>query len=655
MRDQRCRMLIGVGLLLGAGLLADARATAVGAAELTAGELAFQQALGRACPVVPLWPAGAVPDEAKPLSAEFVRPDRSRPDTIMVHNVSQPSLSIVSPPADKNTGVAIVLCPGGGYGGLAIETIVESARWFNAHGVTVVLLKYRVPKRNQGLLMYHHALQDAQRAVGILRSRADEWKIDSDKIGVGGFSSGAHLAATLANMHQKRSYTAVDACDEVSCRPGFSVLLDPAYLTDPIRSRKLTPHLQASELSQKKTPPTFTACTAPDESTIGAVEYALALGQVKVRHELHIDSSHRSEIESSGRSATGGVEDSSDQRRLASWAAPCLRWLGDLGLLPVAPRPEPLTYLAANLPDVEPAEDLTLGDARLRQILGHDAPVIPIWPTGTGPDETRSAGPETVTHRSRGGHALNITNVTRPTLTLMMPPASAPPASAGTRRAVIVCPGGAYGGLAAEHEGTRVAQWLNELGITALLLKYRVPRRGGEFAKHHHALQDLQRAMRIVRSRASEWQIDPNQIGVCGFSAGGHLCATLATNFQHDSYTPSDEIDTRSSRPDFALLVYPAYLTDPIDSDEVDSIARGTLQRDVTPPMFMTAAGDDRFARGMLNYYLEVRQAEVDVECHVYASGGHGGGLDPISYPSSQWTQAATRWLGDLTRGSAGD
>ena len=119
----------------------------------------------------------------------------------------------------------------------------------------------------------------------------------------------------------------------------------------------------------------------------------------------------------------------------------------------------------------------------------------------------------------------------------------------------------------------------------------------------------------------------------------------MATNFQTDSYEKIDGIDEQSSRPAFAMLVYPAYLTDPIDSDKVDSVARGTMQSDVTPPLFMAVAADDRFARGMLNFYLDVRAADVMAECHVYTKGGHGGGLDPVSYPTSEWIHPAQRWL----------
>lgn len=192
-----------------------------------------------------------------------------------------------------------------------------------------------------------------------------------------------------------------------------------------------------------------------------------------------------------------------------------------------------------------------------------------------------------------------------------------------------------------------MCQWLNESGITGVLLKYRVPRRGGDFAKHHHALQDLQRAIRIVRAHSGQWGIDPNQIGVCGFSAGGHLCAMLCENFDDNTYERIDEIDDRNCRPDFGILVYPAYLTDPIDSDHVPAPLTRS-KRNVTPPLFMVGARNDRFTPGMLNFFLDVREARVPAECHVYAAGGHGGGLDPISYPTSDWTKACLRWLKDL-------
>ena len=603
-----------------------------GDTDRTIGEREFVQAAGRDCPVIRLWPAGQVPDEPKPIGDEtFTTIDEKRDRTglLRIGSVAKPSLLIMTPPKEKNTGAAIMLCPGGGYGSLGAHTVRETAAWMNERGIAVVLLKYRVPKRHNDFPINHQPLQDAQRAMGVLRARAAEWDIDPNKIGVGGFSAGGHVAASLALNHTERTYERIDGADDVSCRPDFAVLLYPAYLTDPIVSRTRDPRLRYDKMSNAATPPTLISITCPDKFTTGSVEYYLALMEAKVPAELHVY-------------PVGGHGGAIDKYPFGEWAQECYRFLGDQGIIAAAPRPQPLAYKAKELPDLQPRDDQTLGDQRLGQILGRDCPVVPVWPDGVGPDETLEPAAEEVTAKSRGGNALNIRRVTRPTLTLVRPPADK-----ATGRAMIVCPGGAYGGLAAEHEGTRVCEWLNELGITGILLKYRVPRRGGDFPKYHHALQDLQRSMRLARANAEDWGIDPNLLGVCGFSAGGHLSTTLCTNFEKNAYEPFDDIDKQSSRPDFAVLIYPAYLTEPRGSNNVDSVVKN-LKRGVTPPMFMTVARDDPFARGMLNFFVNAHQAKLAAECHVYAAGGHGGGLDPLAYPSSEWTNACTRWLKDI-------
>jgi len=601
------------------------------AAELTVGEQGFLKTLGRDCPVVRIWPDGTGPDEPKNIGDEkFTTTWKGQTDRALISNVTNPSFIVVSPVGKKHSGAAIVLCPGGGYGGLHTDTISETAKYMNDRGVTVVLLKYRVPKRNNGFAKNHHALQDAQRALGILRARAKEWKINPDKIGIGGFSAGGHLAASLASNYAKRNYKSVDDFDNTSCKPNFSVLLYPAYLTDPISLRTIDTSLHADKLSVETTPPTFIGITMPDKFTVGSVQYSLELARAKVPAELHVY-------------ATGGHGGAIHKYPFGEWAGEWFRWMGDIGVLPSKPNKRPFRYKSTSLPAIPPLKQITPIDQTVRMIFGKNYPILPVWPTGTGPDEPKELGIEVVTTKSRKGTALNVTNVSQPTLTVV-----SPPKNKQTGRAVIVCPGGGYSALAAEHEGTRVCKWLVQQGITAVLLKYRVPRRGGEFPKHHHALQDLQRSIRILRANAKTFQIDPEDIGVLGFSAGGHLCTALCTNFKTDSYKPIDEIDEQPSRPDFGILIYPAYLTDPIDSDKLDPLTTKSLDKKSTPPLFMAVARDDRFSRGMLNYYLAVREASVPAECHVYSSGGHGGGMDPSFYPTSQWVKACSRWLKDL-------
>ncbi len=614
-------------------LLLALTALAAGAAELSTADAHVRGKLGRDCPVIYLWPEGKVPDEPRAIPAEGLQPSKNTPDILMIQNVTRPSMTIIAPPREKSTGVALLVGPGGGYGGLAYRDVLALADVLNPQGIAVVLLKYRVPKRQQGFPMHHQPLQDAQRALGILRSRGAEWGIAPDKIGIAGVSAGGHLAAALSNHHARRIYPRVDEHDDAGCRPDFAVLMCPAYLTDPIDSRTPDPKLNYPEISPAKVPPTFITITMPDRFVTGVTEYALALMRAKVNAEVHVY-------------PTGGHSTGVAREWLVAWTAECVRWLGDLGLLGAKPKPVAATFKAKHLPDTPAPAGLTDGDWKLRQVAGREVPVIPLWPNGVGPDEpaaVREAGAdrEVVAAKSRGGVALNITQVTRPTLTVF-----APSVGRGNGQAVIVLPGGAYSGLAAEHEGVAVAEWLNAQGITAFVLKYRVPARAG-FARHHHAAQDAQRAVRLVRSRAAEWGVNPQQIGALGFSAGGHAVTLLATGHASAAYPAADAIDAVSARPDFVLPIYPAYLTEPADSDHVAEDLKSGLKRGGTPPFFFAIARDDRFARGLLNFFLEVRGAQIPSEMHVYHAGGHGGGLDPGSYPASEWIKPAARWLAE--------
>jgi acetyl esterase/lipase len=158
-------------------------------------------------------------------------------------------------------------------------------------------------------------------------------------------------------------------------------------------------------------------------------------------------------------------------------------------------------------------------------------------------------------------------------------------------------------------------------------------------------LQDAQRALRLVRSRAAEFGVDPNWIGVLGFSAGGHLAAECCHTYEEPSYEPVDAHDQASCRPSFGLLIYPGRLT-----EENGALAEtfSAPRRNLTPPMFVTFAADDRLTPGGFPYVLALREARVPVALHLYASGGHGRGLRPAGYPFSQWPHAAARWLEDL-------
>lgn len=239
---------------------------------------------------IPLWP-GTPPDETKPLPPEtdlFRNPPdpliAGRP-IIRLGNVSTPTITIHRPDPAKDTGAAVVVCPGGGYYILALDLEgTEVCAWLNSIGVTGVLLKYRVPGR-EGRERHAAALQDAQRAVGLIRQRAPELGIDPRRIGILGFSAGAHLSAALGVASESRHYAAVDAADAVSCRPDFAVLVYPGGFED-----RGTGGVRPEVAPVKgRTPPTFIAMAGDDPVRVeNALLYYLALKQAGVPAELHV-------------------------------------------------------------------------------------------------------------------------------------------------------------------------------------------------------------------------------------------------------------------------------------------------------------------------------------------------------------------------------
>lgn len=233
------------------------------------------------------------------------------------------------------------------------------------------------------------------------------------------------------------------------------------------------------------------------------------------------------------------------------------------------------------------------------------------------------------------------------------------PAGKATGTAVIICPGGAYWGLAVKHEGKEVADWLNELGITAFVLKYRLPDDAIMVDKSIAPLQDGQQAIRIVRSHAKEWGINPDKIGIMGFSAGGHFAATLSTHFKEKVY---ESADTTSARPDFSLLIYPVISMDETithagsrynllgDNPSAEQIKRFSNELQVTsntPPAFLVHSMDDAAVpvQNSLNYAMALQKQKIPCELHVYQSGGHGYGLAKLGGTESAWREACTKWL----------
>ncbi|TWT75197.1 alpha/beta hydrolase [Allorhodopirellula solitaria] len=263
-----------------------------------------------------------------------------------------------------------------------------------------------------------------------------------------------------------------------------------------------------------------------------------------------------------------------------------------------------------------------------------------LWPDGA-PGDQGELGPEhdKTSPDETSNRVIRLGNVSEPTITLYRAPAEKDNGSA-----VVVCPGGGYHILAMDLEGTEVCQWLNTLGVNAVLLKYRVPRREGR-APHEAPLQDVQRALGLVRWHADEWNLNPERIGVLGFSAGGHLSAAASTNYGERTYEAIDEADTVSCRPDFAVLIYPAYLTKKRGPELAPEL---TVTKD-TPPTFLFQTQDDGVhVEGSLFYYLALTQSQVAAEMHLLAEGGHGYGLRGSERAPQSWPKYAEAWMRGL-------
>jgi acetyl esterase/lipase len=245
-----------------------------------------------------------------------------------------------------------------------------------------------------------------------------------------------------------------------------------------------------------------------------------------------------------------------------------------------------------------------------------------------------------------------IQHVTEPTLTLYFPTQVK-----ANGVAVIICPGGAYASLAMTHEGIEIADWLNANGIVGILLKYRLPDDAIMVNKTIGPLQDIQEAVRIVRRNSHLWYIDPEKIGVMGFSAGGHLAASISTHFKENIY----DADSTSARPDFAILLYPVIsmkpqithsgsrknlLGDAPDQEQVRFFSNELQVTAETPPSFLVHAADDQSVpvQNSIDYFVALNLHRVPAELHIYEKGGHGFGLNKKT-TAADWPEACLRWL----------
>lgn len=282
---------------------------------------------------------------------------------------------------------------------------------------------------------------------------------------------------------------------------------------------------------------------------------------------------------------------------------------------------------------------------------------VPLWPAGKVPNYQKSDEVEKVD----SGDIVWISKVQSPQITVFRPTKRNT-----TGQAVIICPGGGYGGLAYDWEGTDIAKALNARGITAIVLKYRLPTKSS-ITPHLTPLMDAKRAMRIVRANANKWGIRKNNIGIMGFSAGGHLASTIATHFDDGDKASKDSIEQQSSRPDFAVLIYPVISMDKkithmgshnnLIGENADSALTNLYSNELqvtkqTPPTFLLHATDDKAVpvENSLRFYEALKTNGVPVEMHIFPTGGHGFGLALGKGSLETWIDLLVTWMRGLNK-----
>ena len=254
--------------------------------------------------------------------------------------------------------------------------------------------------------------------------------------------------------------------------------------------------------------------------------------------------------------------------------------------------------------------------------------IIKLWPKDVASQDSEGMG---TPKPDQGDGHIRLTDITQPSLRYFPAPGKKKPVPA-----IILCPGGGYVSLVTTKM-TPVAKWLNEHGISAFILIYRAPK------KRHEAFQDIQRAVRIVRSRASEWNVDPKRIGVMGSSAGGHLAARVSTSFDIHTYEEVDELDGVSCKPDFTVLLYPAYL------NKGKALRKEfTVSNEISPTLIISAKDDKGFFPGSLIYAEVLKESGAAIRVHFFEKGGHGFSLRPKERPLSTWPELCLQWFRDM-------
>lgn len=261
--------------------------------------------------------------------------------------------------------------------------------------------------------------------------------------------------------------------------------------------------------------------------------------------------------------------------------------------------------------------------------------VLKLWPGGAPEKPGVKIEAEKEMPRKSADDVMRLTNVTEPMLTVFKP-------EKPNGTAVLVCPGGGYSILAYEHEGSQVCEFMNKHGVTGILLKYRVPKRDPNDPSKE-PLQDAQRAMGLIRHHAAEWGLKTDRIGILGFSAGGHLTVMTALHANERTYTADPALDVEDATPNFAIPVYPAYLT---EKNSGFSLLPEIKVTDKAPPMCLVHANDDKItAAGSALLYLEYKKLNIPCDLHIYSKGGHGFGMKKSGGPVNDWPARVAEWM----------
>ncbi len=525
---------------------------------------------------IPLWPEGKIPN-FQPFQIAATTQEAKVPGFKPAEH-RMPHLEwFEDPNPARLTDVCMIIISGGGYGcccdGPAFRPLVKK---FLDNGVRCVNLTYRTP-RPHGLPIYMTAWQDGQRAVRLVRSMAKERGFDPEKIGVMGCSAGSHLSVLLSTSALTPAYEPVDDLDKLPCHVNWATLHCPAYaLTDGLTDKNSTggngPGVKLDPIFKfdAKTCPMCLFHGSKDPySPIGSTMIYRRLRAMKIPAELHLDADR----------GHGPVGPASFERALEF-----MRQMGFLGKLQREAREDHRW-----LPDA-------LGTAEKEYL----------WPVGKDPDHSP-------------------VHCYRPYLVWFMPE------KLTTKAVQVIVPGGGYGFCNFIGEGVPVANYLNRKGMATVVVQYRCPRAPGK-PKHHCGWQDAQRAIRLVRAGCAKRGLDPNRIGLMGFSAGGHLTLMTSVNTKTAAYAPIDEIDRLPCTLQWAVPVYPAYaLTDGADvpnttggnDDSAVPVPEFSFD-DATPPMcFVHGDADGWAAMNSVKCWEKLRRMDIHCDLHTLAKRGH--------------------------------